>query len=56
MNTRSFLAGCLLIAALFSTPSPVSAQDDASIKQAVAAAESFPIKGARVDISDVKEL
>jgi len=41
MNTRSFLSGCLLIAALFSAPSPVSAQDDASIKQAVAAAESF---------------
>ncbi|MCA3030051.1 MAG: serine hydrolase [Rhodocyclaceae bacterium] len=41
MNTRSFLTGCLLIAALFSRPSPVSAQDDASIKQAVAAAESF---------------
>ena len=41
MNTRSFLTGCLLIAALFSTPSPASAQDDASIKQAVAAAESF---------------
>jgi hypothetical protein len=41
MNTRSFLTGCLLIAALFSRPSPASAQDDASIKQAVAAAESF---------------
>ena len=41
MNTRSLLLGCLVIAILFSTPSWVSAQDDASIKKAVAAAESF---------------
>jgi serine-type D-Ala-D-Ala carboxypeptidase/endopeptidase len=41
MNTRSFLFGCLVIAALFSTSCRVSAQDDAAIKKAVAAAESF---------------